>query len=172
MRLKSDVGSAIAPWSALVGAIGASQVGQALLKAGATGLPETGNAVGDLVAQVLRWPTAVGLGFYSGGVLLYMVALRRIPMSVALPCTTASFVAASVVGAVAFGEPVGARQLAGLALICAGVVLLATTVPQTGDGSPAAGGEAFPPADPRHAAHAGVSRTLSEWRNRRPNAAP
>jgi len=128
--------AAAAPWLALAGAIGASQVGQALLKAGATGLPEAGSALGALIAQLLRWPTLIGLGFYGGGVLLYVLALRRIPMSVALPCTAISFVAATAVGVLAFGEPFGGRHVAGLALICAGVVLLARTVRQAGKGIP------------------------------------
>src|SRR5919202_185431 len=99
--------SPAASWAALAGAIGASQIGQALLKAGASGLPETGDALGALVTQLLRWPTVAGLGFYGAGTLLYAVALRRIPMSVALPCTAVSFVAATAVGALAFGEPIG-----------------------------------------------------------------
>ncbi len=135
MTRKIGDGSMAAPWTALIGAISASQIGQVLLKAGATGLPETGNALGSLLAQLLRWPTIVGLGFYAGGVLLYMVALRRIPMSVALPCTAVSFIAATVVGALAFGERIGERHVMGLGLICAGVVLLATTVPQAEGGT-------------------------------------
>ena len=143
MQRERGTESTVAPWLALAGAIGASQVGQVLLKAGATGLPETGSALGGLVAQLLRWPTVIGLGFYGGGVLLYVVALRRIPMSVALPCTAISFVAATAAGVLAFGEPVGARHAAGLALICAGVVLLATTAPQADKGT--TGPELGPP---------------------------
>lgn len=126
----------VGPWSALVGAIGASQIGQVLLKAGATGLSDAGSVLGGIVAQLLRWPTIVGLGFYGGGVLLYMVALRRIPMSVAMPCTAVSFAAATAVGVLAFGEHVSGRHVAGLALVCAGVVLLARTTAATEEAIP------------------------------------
>jgi multidrug transporter EmrE-like cation transporter len=48
-------------------------------------------------------------------------------MSVALPCTAASYVAIALIGHFAFGETLGALKLIALALICGGVVLLATT---------------------------------------------
>jgi drug/metabolite transporter (DMT)-like permease len=38
------------------------------------------------------------------GALLYIVALRRIPMSVALPCTAASYIVIAVIGWWFFGE--------------------------------------------------------------------
>ena len=57
--------------------------------------------------------------------MLYIVALRRIPMSRALPCTAISYVAAALIGHYAFGEPLGAAHIAAIALICGGVVMLA-----------------------------------------------
>jgi small multidrug resistance pump len=149
----------LASWAALIGAIGASQVGQALLKAGATGLPEAESVLGGIVAQLLRWPTMVGLGFYGGGVLLYMIALRRIPMSVALPCTAVSFAVATVVGALAFGEHVSERHVAGLALVCAGVVLLARTTQPTEE---EAGMPATEAAGPLLAAQGGAGSSQPE----------
>ena len=109
-------------WLALAAAIATSLVGQVLLKAGAAG--SVGSAEG-LLGQLLRWQTLVGLVCYGGAALLYIVALRRIPMSVALPCTAASYVAVALVGHLAFGEPMGAQQVAAIGLICTGVVLLA-----------------------------------------------
>jgi multidrug transporter EmrE-like cation transporter len=69
----------------------------------------------------------VGLVCYGGAALLYIVALRRIPMSVALPCTAASYVVIAVVGWAVFGESLGPAKIAAIALISAGVALLATT---------------------------------------------
>lgn len=106
-------------WWVLGGAIVTSMAGQTLLKSGA------GEA--SFVAQLLNWHTLVGLILYGGAAVLYIVALRRIPMSVALPCTAISYVAAALIGHFAFGEPVGATHLAALALICGGVALLAFT---------------------------------------------
>jgi multidrug transporter EmrE-like cation transporter len=92
--------------------------GQTLLKAGA--------GAEDFVRQLFDWRTILGLALYGGAALLYIIALRRIPMSVALPCTAISYVAAAVIGHFGFSEPMGATRIAALALISAGVVLLAS----------------------------------------------
>ena len=104
-------------WAVLAAAIATSMAGQTLLKAGA--------GAGDFIAQLLDWRTIVGLGLYGGAAILYIVALRRIPMSVALPCTAISYVAAALIGHYGFGEPLGMQHVAALALISTGVVLLA-----------------------------------------------
>ena len=104
-------------WIALAMAIAFSMGGQTMLKAGA-GAP-------DFISQLLDYRTILGLGVYGGSAILYIVALRRIPMSVALPCTAASYVAALLIGHYAFGEPIGPMHLGAMVLICAGVVLLA-----------------------------------------------
>jgi len=107
-------------WLALAAAIATSLVGQVLLKAGAAG-------PGGVVAQLFRTPTMIGLVCYGGAALLYLIALRRIPMSVALPCTAASYVAIALIGHLAFGEALGGQKIAALALICVGVALLAAS---------------------------------------------
>jgi multidrug transporter EmrE-like cation transporter len=104
-------------WIVLVAAIVASMAGQTLLKS-AAGAP-------DFIAQLFDQRTIVGLVLYGGAALLYIVALRRIPMSIALPCTAVSYVAAALIGHYGFAEPLGAVHLGALALICTGVVLLA-----------------------------------------------
>jgi len=63
----------------------------------------------------------------QGSALLYIIALRRIPMSIALPCTAASYVVIALIGWAAFGEVLNMQKLLAIALICGGVVLLATT---------------------------------------------
>jgi multidrug transporter EmrE-like cation transporter len=107
-------------WGALVAAICSSLVGQVLLKAGA----DTAGGV-SFIGQMLRWQTMLGLCFYGLGALLYIMALRRIPMSVALPCTAASYVVIAAIGWYFFGEAMGVQKMAAIALISAGVVLLA-----------------------------------------------
>ena len=111
-------------WLALGAAICTSLIGQVLLKAGASGSVA---AEAGFIDQLFRWQTILGLGCYGGAALLYIVALRRIPMSVALPCTAASYVAVALIGHFMFGEALGGQKLAALAMICGGVVLLAAT---------------------------------------------
>ncbi len=104
-------------WTLLAVAISTSMVGQALLKAG--------SRAHSFMDQLLDWHTMLGLGLYGAAALLYIVALRRIPMSVALPCTAASYAVAVLIGHFAFDEPIGGTQVAAIGLISAGVLLLA-----------------------------------------------
>jgi multidrug transporter EmrE-like cation transporter len=106
-------------WISLGAALVAGVVGQLLLKAGATGL-------GDFLVQLMRPATILGLGFYVLAALLYIVALRGIPVSVAFPAAATQYVIVAMVGWFAYGEPTGLQQVAGLALIVIGVLMLAT----------------------------------------------
>ncbi len=101
----------------LLAAIAVSMAGQTLLK--------SGSRAPDLLAQMLDWHTIIGLGLYGGAAMLYIVALRRIPLSVALPATAISYIAAAMVGHFVFGEPLGPMHIAAIGLIAAGVALLA-----------------------------------------------
>jgi small multidrug resistance pump len=104
-------------WATLFAAIATSMAGQALLKAGA--------GTASFIAQLLDGRTMLGFVLYGGAAVLYIVALRRIPMSRALPCTAVSYVAAVLIGHYAFGEVIGFMQIAAIMLICGGVLLLA-----------------------------------------------
>lgn len=103
--------------AALAAAIVAGICGQLLLKSGAVGAT-------DLWGQLMRVPTMLGLAFYVGSALAYLVALQGIPVSIAFPSVAVSYVAIAVLGAVLWAEPIGWSQAAGIALICAGVALL------------------------------------------------
>jgi small multidrug resistance pump len=104
-------------WTILFAAISTSMAGQTLLKAGA--------GAANFFMQLLDWRTLLGFCLYGGAAVLYIVALRRIPMSRALPCTAISYVAAALIGHYAFAEALGLAHLAAIALICIGVVVLA-----------------------------------------------
>jgi small multidrug resistance pump len=104
-------------WVALFGAIATSMVAQTLLKAGA--------GAATFVTQLFDWRTLLGFVLYGGSAVLYIVALRRIPMSRALPCTAISYVAAALIGHYAFQEQMGVSQIGAIALICCGVLWLA-----------------------------------------------
>ena len=97
-------------------AIATSMVGQTLLK--------VGSGAASFLAQLLDLRTIAGLGLYGGSALLYIIALRKIPMSVALPCTAVSYVVIALVGHYGFAEPLGIAKVAGIAMICLGVMML------------------------------------------------
>lgn len=90
--------------------------GQVLLKAGA-------NAP-DFVSQLLRPSTLCGLALYGSAAFLYIVALRKIPVSVAFPSVSLSYAIVAVLGHFLFGEPFGIKQIGGIVLIMGGVVLI------------------------------------------------
>jgi len=93
--------------------------GQMLLKSGASG--ET------LLQQFLAPQSIIGLGLYFAAALCYMYALRKIPVSVAFPSVSLSYVLVALLGFWLYGEPISASKLAGIALVCAGVFLIART---------------------------------------------
>jgi small multidrug resistance pump len=106
-------------WAFLFSAIAASVFGQAMLKAG--------SAAGSFVSQLQSWWTLSGLGVYGFSAILYIIALRRIPLSVALPCNALSYILVALIGHYGFQEALGAQRMVALAIIAGGVVLLATS---------------------------------------------
>ena len=106
-------------WIFLAGAMVAAVFGQALLKGG--------SGAGTFVQQLMDLRTILGLGCYGGSALLYMVALRGIPLSIALPATAMSYIAVAMIGHFVFHEPIGPQRMAGLAQNLAGVVVLGTS---------------------------------------------
>ena len=90
--------------------------GQILLKTGAD--------APDFISQVLRPSTLCGLALYGSAAFLYIVALRKIPVSVAFPSVSVSYALVAILGHFLFGEPFGLKQIGGLALIMGGVVLI------------------------------------------------
>jgi small multidrug resistance pump len=90
--------------------------GQILLKLGAD--------APDFMNQVLRPSTLCGLALYGSAAFLYIIALRRIPVSVAFPSVSSSYAIVAVLGHFLFGEPFGLKQVGGIALIMGGVLLI------------------------------------------------
>ncbi len=90
--------------------------GQMLLKAGAS--------APDFVSQLMRPSTLYGLALYGSAAFLYIVALRKIPVSVAFPSVSLSYAIVAVLGHYLFGEPFGLKQIGGIVLIMGGVALI------------------------------------------------
>jgi small multidrug resistance pump len=102
---------------ALTASILLGVVGQTLLKSGASG--------DTFLSQLLAPQSIIGLFLYGVAGIGYMYALRKIPVSVAFPSVSLSYVL--VVGAAYWflDEPLGWSKLTGVGLICAGVLLVA-----------------------------------------------
>ena len=104
-------------YAALVGAILLGVLGQVALKAGA-------ERSAGMVAQFLDPFTIGGFGVYALAAIFYIVAIKRIPISLAFPSVSLSYVAVAIIAHLLWGEPLGVPQVAGIALIAGGILLL------------------------------------------------
>lgn len=102
---------------ALFAGIALGVAGQLLLKAGAT-------RANDVIAQFFQPFTIVGLGIYVFAAFCYIVAIKRIPISLAFPTVSLSYVIVTVAAHFLWDEQLGPPQFAGMALILGGILLL------------------------------------------------
>jgi small multidrug resistance pump len=107
-------------YAALLGAILLGVLGQVALKAGAE--RSTG-----MVGQFLDPFTIGGFAVYALAAILYIIAIKRIPISLAFPSVSLSYVAVAIIAHLLWGEPLGVPQFAGIALIAGGILLLHQT---------------------------------------------
>lgn len=91
--------------------------GQLLLKSGAI------KSI-DGILYFLEPRIVGGLFLYFLSALLYIFALKKIPVSVAFPTVSISYVAVSYLAHLIWDEPFGMNQLVGLSLIISGIIIL------------------------------------------------
>jgi small multidrug resistance pump len=103
-----------------------SSLGLAILfaVAGQIALKVAADNSASVVAQVLNPLTLIGLATYLFGALFYIFALRKIPVSIALPSVAASYALIAVIAHIMWNEPLGWPQVAGILLISGGVLML------------------------------------------------
>ena len=104
----------------LVAAILLGIAGQIALKSAAVGASSFG-------AQLFNPLTLLGLVIYGLASIAYIVALNRIPVSIAFPSVAASYAIVAVLAHVLWNEPLGWAQLGGIALIGSGILLIHQT---------------------------------------------
>ena len=104
-------------YTSLVAAILLGIAGQIALKSAAEVSP-------TVIAQFLNPLTILGLAVYIVAALCYILALKRIPVSIAFPSVAASYAVVAVLAHVLWDEPLGWPQLAGIVLIGSGVLLI------------------------------------------------
>lgn len=108
----------IAYYFALFIAILIGVAGQISIKAG------TLNAAEAATSVFFQPFTILGLCFYFASAFFYLYSLRQIPISVAFPSVSLSYVAVAVIAHYLWNEPFGVQQAMALLLILSGVVLL------------------------------------------------
>jgi len=68
--------------------------------------------------------TMIGLAVYVFAALCYILALKKIPVSIAFPSVAASYAVVAVIAHFLWNEPFGWPQMAGIVLIGSGVLLV------------------------------------------------
>ena len=106
-------------YAVLAAAIVSGVIGQVLLKSGA--------GAESFLRQMLAPHTIIGLFLYGVAAFLYIIVLRKIPVSIAFPSVSLSYVVVAVIGHLLWNEPLGFYQIAGLVLIVGGVILINQT---------------------------------------------
>ena len=101
----------------LVAAVLFGIVGQIALKSGAM-------ASATIVAQFLNPLTIIGFAIYVFAAFCYVVALKKLPVSVAFPSVAASYAIVAIIAHLLWNEPLGWQQLGGLLLIGSGILLI------------------------------------------------
>jgi small multidrug resistance pump len=91
--------------------------GQIVLKSAAIGAT-------TVMAQFVNPLTIIGIMIYFVAALCYIVALNKIPVSVAFPSVAASYAIVAIFAHFLWNEPLGWPQFGGILLIGSGIVLL------------------------------------------------
>jgi small multidrug resistance pump len=91
--------------------------GQILLKTGA-------DRSADTIGQFFDAFTIIGLFVYALAAMFYILAIKKIPVSLAYPSVSLSYVAVAVAAHYLWDEPLGLPQLTGIALIAGGIFFL------------------------------------------------
>lgn len=114
--------------AAILSSLLLSAMAQVLLRKGMIGmsplLPPKGaiDLIGAVAGNLWLW---AGLVCYGTSVAPWLFVLSRLPVSVAYPMVAIGYILTAGIGWVFLGEMVTPLRLCGIALICAGVILVA-----------------------------------------------
>ncbi len=102
---------------------------QLLLKAGTTRIGEFQFSLENIVPIGLKiatqWPIIGGLACYGISVVVWIMALSRVPVSLAYPMLSIGYIVNAFAAWWLFGESLTAQKLIGIAVIIVGVWLVA-----------------------------------------------
>jgi small multidrug resistance pump len=104
-------------YAALAAGIVFGVAGQIALKSGAEAAP-------TIVAQFLHPFTILGFAIYVLAAIFYIIAIKRIPVSLAYPSVAMSYIVVGIAAHFLWNEPFGLPQLGGIVLIAGGIILL------------------------------------------------
>lgn len=99
---------------------------QLALKSGANRIVSFDNKLGliESIQSAINFPILLGLSFYVISVILWIVALTKVPVSIAYPMLSIGYVVVTVLGYFLYNEPITPYKLFALAVIIFGVILI------------------------------------------------
>lgn len=100
-------------------------VGQILLKLGAEGLKGGGSCGVTVAGFCLTWHLLVGVVVYGLATVTWILTLREMPLSIAYPVVSLSYVVVALLSVALLGEQLSWVYGLGLLLIIGGVSLIA-----------------------------------------------
>ena len=83
--------------------------------------------VGSVINQLLDPLTIVALMLYVGSTILWLLALRQVPLSLAFPFSGLTIAIVAALSMMILGEPISWQHATGIMLIMIGVAMLANT---------------------------------------------
>jgi multidrug transporter EmrE-like cation transporter len=116
-------------WILILTGVGLNAAAQLLLKVATRPLAHftvfNADTVGDSVAILLKsMPFWSGMVCYAASVCVWLAALSKAPVSTAYPMLSLGYVVVAAISVAWLGETMTPAKVLGIALICAGVVLV------------------------------------------------
>jgi multidrug transporter EmrE-like cation transporter len=116
-------------WALILGGVGLNAAAQLLLKVAARPLAQfsglnADTLTGSIVILSKSLPFWSGMVCYGLSVCLWLAALSKAPVSTAYPMLSLGYVVVAAVSVIWLGESMTPAKVLGIALICAGVILV------------------------------------------------
>jgi multidrug transporter EmrE-like cation transporter len=120
-------------WLLILTGVGLNATAQLLLKSATRPLAAFTVFNGDTLLRsvgvlALSGPFWAGMLCYAASVCVWIAALSKAPVSVAYPMLSLGYVVVAAVSAVWLGESLTLPKVLGIALICAGVLLVSRSI--------------------------------------------
>ena len=107
-----------------------ASIGQMTMKTAMSGSPLAISSPLDAARSILSRPLVyVGLVFYGTSSFLWLIALSKLPLGYMYPFTALLLVIITLASALVFKETVNVWQIAGVATICVGLVMITRGAP-------------------------------------------
>ncbi len=116
-------------WTLILTGVGLNAAAQLLLKVATRPLAHVeqfniGTLGSSVVILLKSAPFWTGMVCYGASVCVWLAALSKAPVSTAYPMLSLGYVVVAAVSVLWLGESMGPAKVLGIALICAGVVLV------------------------------------------------